>query len=126
MPFIRIESLPFEQPVDLPSIVRAVNRDISETCAIELEHLHTLWTILPGGCYAKGDSSPDFQPELRHPLMVELLTPDNYEDATITTMLETIATSIARHANFPQQNIFIHHTTAAPGKVYDDGKLATW
>ena len=126
MPFIRIESLPFEQPIDLPSIVRGINRDVSESCALELEHLHTCWSTIPSGCYAKGDSSPDYQPELKHPVIVELLTPEDFQDEKITTILETIAASISRHACFPQQNIFIHHVTATSGRVYDDGKIATW
>jgi len=126
MPFIRIESLPFEQPLDLPDVVRALNRDLSEATGIELTHLHTRWQILPGGGYAKGDSSPDYQPELRHPLIVELLTPDNFEQDTVTCMLETIADALSRHAAFPRQNIFIYHQSAPSGSVFDDGKVATW
>jgi len=126
MPFIRIESLPFEQPLDLPEVVRALNRDLSDASGIELNHLHSRWQILPAACYAKGDASPEHQPELKHPLIVELLTPDNLDMDLVARMLETIAYSISRHASFPKNNIFIYHRNVSPGAVFDDGRLASW
>ena len=36
MPFIRIASLPFEQPVDIAAVVRAVNRDLAAATRIDL------------------------------------------------------------------------------------------
>jgi len=126
MPFIRIASLPFEQPVDIAAVVRAVNRDLAAATRIDLNHLHTTWQFIPAGCYAKGDASPDTQPELNHPLIVELLTPDFTEAATVSTLLETLAASIASHASFPRENIFIHHHSARSGDVFDDGRIVTW
>lgn len=126
MPFIRIASLPFEQPVDIASVVRAVNRDLAAATQIELTHLHTTWEFIPAGHYAKGDASPDTQPELNHPLIVELITPDFTDATTLTTMLETIAGSIAAHASFPRENIFIHHRGARSGHVFDDGRVVSW
>ena len=126
MPFIRIESLPFEQAFEVPDIVRAINRELAAVTAIDLDHLHTCWSFVPRGCYAKGDSSPEYQPELNHPLIVDLLAPDFIDDAIIKLMFETIADSISRHASFPRQNIFINHRIARSGRVFDDGSVVDW
>ncbi|PLY04056.1 MAG: hypothetical protein C0624_06190 [Desulfuromonas sp.] len=126
MPFIRIESLPFAQPLDLAEVIRAINRELAEATGIPLNHLHTGWQYLPKGCYAKGDTTPQYQPELGHPLIVELLTPDNLETAVITKMFESVAETISRYASFPRQNIFIYHRVAHSGAVFDDGRVATW
>lgn len=62
----------------------------------------------------------------RHPIIVDLLTPDFNDAETIRLMLKTIAASIAARLPFPFDNIFINHHQAHAGMVSDDGKIVEW
>ena len=126
MPFIHIKSLPFSPPLDRGRNVAAIARDFSEKMGIDLLHIHTTWEFYASGCYAKGDGTPEYQPEERHPLIVDLLTPDSNDRDVIARMLETLAESLSTHATFPKKNIFINHRQAHSGMVFDDGKIVRW
>lgn len=126
MPFIHIKSLPFQPPLDVDRILGEIARDFSETTGVELNHIHTTWEFLASGHYARGDDVPRYQPDTRHPLIVDLLAPDFNDAGTITVMLETIAESISSRAAFPINNIFINHRQAHSGMVFDDGEIVRW
>ncbi|MEN8207404.1 MAG: hypothetical protein ABFS24_15570 [Pseudomonadota bacterium] len=126
MPFIHIKSLPFNPSLDRSRIVEGIARDFSGKTGIELFHIHTTWEFFSPGCYAKGDKTPEYQPDARHPLIVDLLTPDFNDMDTIAVMLESIAESISERAVFPKNNIFINHRYAHQGMVFDDGKIVRW
>ena len=126
MPFIHIKSLPFETPLDIPGIIKNIALDFSHNTDIQLNHIHTTWEFYPPGYYAKGDKVADHQPVQQYPIIVDLLTPDFNDIKTIAIMLETVADSIARHAKFPKNNIFINHSPAYSGMVLDDGEIVYW
>lgn len=126
MPFIHIKSLPFENPVDMTGIIKNITLDFSHNTGIELNQIHTTWEFYPSGHYAKGNWLADYQPKAQYPLIVSLLTPDFNDAETIALMLKTVADSISRHADFPKNNIFINHTQAHSGMVFDDGKIIHW
>jgi hypothetical protein len=126
MPFIHIKSLPLSSPGDITEVLRGITRDFAEKTGIGLMHLHATWEFYPPGHYAKGDTAPAQQPEARHPIIVDLLTPDFNDAETIRLMLKTIAESIATRLPFPIDNIFINHRRAHSGMVFDDGKIVEW
>jgi len=126
MPFIHIKSLPFEEQVEMASIITYVATDFSDKTKIELEHIHTTWEFYRPGHYAKGGLAADYQPENNYPIIVDLLTPDFNDLKVIAVMLESIASSISKSVNFPIKNIFINHRPALSGMVFDDGKVVKW
>ncbi len=126
MPFIHIKSLPFQQPRDVPGLIKGIAQDFAHKTSIELTHVHTTWEFFLPGHYAKGDNVPMCQPEVRHPLLVDLLTPDFNGAEIIAVMLEAIADSIWQRAAFPKDNIFINHRHAHSAMVFDDGKIVHW
>jgi len=126
MPFIHIKSLPFEEPVDVTGIIRNIVLDFSASTGVETGHIHTTWEFYRPGHYAKGDQAAEYQPKNNYPIIVDLLTPDFNEAKVIALMLETIAGSISRRADFPKNNIFINHRQAHSGMVFDDGNIVHW
>ena len=126
MPFIHIKSLPFQEPLDMPSIIEEIAGDFSEKTGIEPRHVHTTWEYFMPRHYAKGGEAPEYQPDAHHPLIVDLLTPDFNDSDTIAVMLETLAESISKRVAFPKNNIFINHRQAHSGRVFDDGKIVHW
>ena len=126
MPFIHIKSLPLQQALDMPAVLTSIAADFSQQLSIALNHIHVSWEFYQPGHYVKGDKSPDRQPEANFPLIVDLLTPDFNNAQTIELMLKTIASSIAEHAHFPINNIFINHRQAHAGMVFDDGEIVRW
>ena len=126
MPFIHIKSLPLGKSLDIPRIIEGISTDFSKKMGIELYHVHTTWEFFLPGHYAKGDIAPAHQPQERHPLIVDLLTPD-FNDATIIgMMLKTIAGSISERVGFPTSNIFINHRQAHSSMVFDDANVVQW
>jgi phenylpyruvate tautomerase PptA (4-oxalocrotonate tautomerase family) len=126
MPFIHIKSLPLQKALDTAHMVAGISQDFADQNNIPLVHVHTTWEYLAPGHYAKGDKTPDQQPEAHQPIIVDLLTPDFNDADQIRTMLTTLAASIARRAAFPIYNIFVNHRQAHAGMVFDDGKVVEW
>lgn len=126
MPFIHIKSLPLKDPADIAKVLRAINRNFAEKTGIDPMHLHATWEFYQPGHHAKGDTAPAQQPEARHPIIVDLLTPDFNDAETIRLMLKTLAESISARFPFPIDNIFINHRQAYSGMVFDDGKIVEW
>jgi hypothetical protein len=49
MPFILVKSLPFETPLDIPSVVEGITKDFARDSGIALEHITATWEyMLPG------------------------------------------------------------------------------
>ncbi len=84
------------------------------------------WEYFAAGHFANGDSAPEYQPEGRHSVVVDLLTPDFNSMETIGTMLQTLAQSIARRTQMPLNKIFVNHCQACSGMVFDDGDVVMW
>jgi len=126
MPFIHIRSLPFEQPKQISKILCLINRDFADRLDIPLEHVHSTWEYFRPGHFAKGEMAPQCQPDSVHSLLVDLLTPDFNDPEICTTMLEVLATALAKHAKVSLQKIFICHQQARSGMVFDGGKVARW
>jgi len=126
MPFIHIKSLPFEELIDVTSLIKNIASDFSDKTGIELSHIHTTWEYYSPGHYAKGNQVAEYQPNNNYPVIVDLLTPDFNDSFIIALMLETIADSISRHADFQKNNIFINHRQALSGMVFDDGEIVYW
>lgn len=122
MPFIH----PFKTPLDLPRVIEGVAQDFAEKTGIELHHVHTTWEFFLPRRYTKGDMTPDYQPDVHHPLIVDLLTPDFNDAKVITLMLETIAETISKRVVFPKNNIFINHRQAHSAMVFDNGEIVHW
>lgn len=126
MPFIHIKSLPFDDQKPISDILCHINRDFSARLDIPLEHVHSTWEYFQPGHFAKGDLAPKCQPDSFHSLLVELLTPDCQDPESCATMLEVLATALAKHAKVSLQKIFICHHQARSGLVFDDGKIVHW
>ena len=126
MPFIHIKSLPFETPFEVSSVIVDICKDFAEGNDIPLEHVHTTWEFFEPGHFAKGDSTPHYQPEGPHSVLVDLLTPDFNSTETIKKMLLTLAESISKRANIPIRKIFINHRQAHSEMVFDDGEIVSW
>ena len=126
MPFIHIKSLPMDESRNIQKVITGIARDFSHNTGILLEHIHTTWEFYQPGFYAKGSKLSNVQPESRFPIIVDLLTPDFNTKETMECMLESVAESISTRADFPKNNIFIHHRVAHSGMVYDDGKIVQW
>ncbi|WDT77425.1 MAG: hypothetical protein MPW16_09450 [Candidatus Manganitrophus sp.] len=126
MPFIHIKSLPFEEDLEMSSILAAVSRDFSERVGIEIAHVTVTWEYLESWHYAAGGLTAPNQPKESHPLLVDLLVPDFNPPETIEKMLTCVAASIAQRVGIPENNIFINVRQARSGQVFDAGEIVRW
>ncbi|MGF1546613.1 MAG: hypothetical protein ACFCUG_04770 [Thiotrichales bacterium] len=126
MPVIQIKSLPFAEPKDLGKLVEAVSADFARDAEIALKYVSVTWELLPPHSYAVAAVTQPTQPRASHPVLVNLLTPDFNTNDQITTMIESLAQAIARHAGIRVENIFIAQQPAKSGRIFDSGKIVRW
>ncbi|MDC4224149.1 MAG: hypothetical protein MPW15_07965 [Candidatus Manganitrophus sp.] len=126
MPFIHIKSLPFEEDLEMSSILAAVSRDFSEEMGIKIEHVTVTWEYFEGWHYGAGGRTAANQPKESHPILVDLLVPDFNPPEAIEKMLVCVAASIAKRVEIPKNNIFIHLRQARSGQVFDSGEIVRW
>jgi phenylpyruvate tautomerase PptA (4-oxalocrotonate tautomerase family) len=126
MPFIHIKSLPFEEDLEMSSILTGISHDFSEQVGVEIKHVTVTWEYLEAWHYAAGGRTVASQPKDSHPILVNLLVPDFNPPETIQKMLECIAASIARRVGIPEGNIFINVRQAHSGQVFDAGEIVRW
>ena len=126
VPFIHIQSLPFSRPPNVPKIIEGVSKDFSKATGVGLEHVTATWQFFLPGHYAVAGVSAQQQPEQSHPLLVTLLAPDFQSQAQIEKSLMAVAASISKRAKVPLTNIFINHSQAHSGMVFDAGAIVRW
>lgn len=126
MPFVHIRSLPFDPPMAVEQVVADLSRDFAEAGLAALEHITVTWTFFGPGQYAVAGTTARMQTGAGHPLLVELLTPDFHSQARVETMLRAVAASLSARAGVPLNRIFIHHSQARSGHVFDDGEVVRW
>jgi len=126
MPFIHIRSLPFDKPLKPAAVLTGLSEDFAAATGIALRHVTATWSFIEPGHYAAGGVTARSQPAATHPLLVDVLAPDFSPPQAIEGMLETIATSLAKRARLPRENIFIHYRQAHSGMVFDAGQVVRW
>lgn len=126
MPFIHIKSLPFDPPLKVSAVIEGLTKDFAQGTGIGLEHVTATWEFLLPGHYAVAGKAAATQPSTSHPLLVDLLSPDFNSPAQVEKMLRVTASSLAKRARVPIENIFIHHRPARSGMVFDAGEIERW
>jgi phenylpyruvate tautomerase PptA (4-oxalocrotonate tautomerase family) len=126
MPFIHVKSLPFEPAFDVEAILEELSDEFATRAGVELKHVTATWQWLQPGHYAVGGTVARQQPDRSHPVLVTLLVPDLYSQATLEHMLTSIPVIIARLTAVPSDNVFVHCQRASSGMVLDAGQLLRW
>mgnify|MGYP000197401164 CR=1 FL=1 len=126
MPFIHVKSLPFEQTIEMSTLVQGLTKDFAKDTGIGLEHVTATWELLAPGHYAVAGKTFAKQPATSHPVLVDLLSPDFNSPEEIENMLRVIAARISKRALIPLNNIFINHRQAHSARVFDAGEIVRW
>lgn len=126
MPFIHVKSLPFEQPIEAGALLEELSEEFAIRAGVDLKHVTATWQWFMPGHYAVGGRVAHQQPDRSHPVLVTLLLPDLYSQATLEHMLTSIPVIIAKLTAVPSDNVFVHCLRAPSGTVLDAGQLLHW
>jgi hypothetical protein len=126
MPFIHIKSLPLKKHLEINTILEQLSQRFSRECDIPLQEVSASWEYFLPGQYAHAGITCPWQPDKSHPLLVELLTPDNYPEKTLRKMFECIANIISESIGVRYDNIFMYQNSVYSGRVFDGGKVVNW
>jgi phenylpyruvate tautomerase PptA (4-oxalocrotonate tautomerase family) len=63
MPFICIKSLPFEDEIDVPGMIKSITEDFSKGTDVGIEHITVTWEFIPSRQYAVAGLMPATQPQ---------------------------------------------------------------
>ncbi len=126
MPVIHIRSLPFNPPLNTPGVLEAVTQQFAKEAGVRLKYVSACWSYLEPGHYVDAGQARGEQAAASHPLLVELLTPDVHQPASIEKQLTCLALALSRHTGISLHNIFIQHREARSGQVFDQGDIVRW
>jgi phenylpyruvate tautomerase PptA (4-oxalocrotonate tautomerase family) len=127
MPLICIRSLPFEEDVDVPGMIKAITEDFARGTEVSIEHITVTWEYIPSRHYAVAGLMPATQPQTgSHPVLVDLHAPSFHKNDSIGAMLECIAFSISKRSGVSYSNIFINYHKVSSGNLFDRGKIVNW
>lgn len=125
MPLIRIQSLPFEPPSDMPTVLARISQAFTDKTDISLQYISAIWTFLPAGQYVVAGKIAS-QHVSSHPILVDILVPDFHSKARAAIIVQAAAASIAQHAKLPLEEVFVNLRLAHSGYVFDQGALVEW
>lgn len=127
MPLISIKSLPFDNDVDVPVMIKTITEDFARSTEISIEHITVTWEFIPPRHYAVAGLLPATQPQTgSHPILVDLHAPSFHKQDAITSMLECLAFSISKRSGVAYSNIFISYQKVMSGNLFDRGNVVTW
>lgn len=122
MPIIAIKTL--LKPADIAQSLQQISEQFSQASEIDLQHISMTWETFSADHYLVGgqlETTSD-----RHPILVQLITPDFQNDDQTADMLNALAQSISSSLNWPLNRIFITHHPVSSGHVFDQGKIMHW
>ncbi len=127
MPLICIKSLPFEDEIDVPAMIRSVTEDFARGAEISIEHITVTWEFIPARQYAVAGLMPASQPSSdSHPVLIELHAPSFHDAASIKAMMESVAFSVSKRSGVAYSNIFISYRKVFSGDLFDRGEVVHW
>ncbi|WP_067865526.1 tautomerase family protein [Neptuniibacter marinus] len=127
MALICIKSLPFEEDVEVPAMIKSITEDLSRGTDISIEHITVTWEFIPSRQYAVAGLMPSSQPQSgSHPVLVDLHVPSFHNISSIEAIMECIAFSISKRSRVAYSNIFINYRKINSGHVFDHGKVLRW
>lgn len=127
MPLICIKSLPFENEIDVPGMIKSITDDFSKGTEVGIEHITVTWEFIPSRQYAVAGLMPGTQPQSgSHPILVDLHAPSFHQLDSVEAMMECIAFSVSKRSGVAYSNIFIHYRKVQSGHVFDHGDIVRW
>lgn len=127
MPLICIKSLPFDESLDMPAMIKGVTEDFARSTDVPIEHITVTWEFIPSRQYAVAGLMPANQPQSgSHPVLVELHAPSQHGQKSVEAMMECIAFSISNRSKVSYSNIFIHYHKISSGHIFDGGEVKHW
>ena len=127
MPFICIKSLPFEDEIDVPGMIKSITEDFSKGTDVGIEHITVTWEFIPSRQYAVAGLMPATQPQSgSHPILIDLHAPSFHNKSSVEAMMECLAFSVSKRSNVAYSNIFINYRRVSSGHVFDQGDIMRW
>ncbi len=127
MPLICIKSLPFEDEVDVPSMIKSITEDFAHGTEVSIEHITVTWEYISARHYSVAGLMPATQPQSdSHPILVELHAPSFHNQSSVETMMQCIAFSVSKRSGVSYGNIFINYHKVSSGHIFDRGDVVHW
>lgn len=125
MPIVEIRALPQEPPVDVPSVLARVCKDLAATAGCREREVWATWETLPAGTFFEADVGAQSQPHDTHPPMVRILAMEGRTPDMIAKMLESVSNSLAATLRIDADNVFARYEELRLGRVAWGGRVRT-
>ena len=123
MPLITIKTLPFEQDMDVPGILKSLGLAIVEKTGLGPDRFVLSWEYLSPDHVLYQGKLAEFQPKDTHHPMVGITTLKGMQEDVRTCLMETIAVSLSGFLDMPKENICVFMNPLESGHLYVFGKF---
>jgi len=123
MPVISIKSLPLENDVNIPEILKKLNTETAKAIGYETRHIWSYWEFLAPHHYSVGENTSDKTTNEGYSPIVNVISFEGKPKEHIENMLKTIARVLSSELKIDIGNIFITYTEASSGRVFDGSNI---
>ena len=123
MPKIIIKTLPSDESVDIPEVLKKLGNDLADTLNICQSQIVILWEqILPNQFLFNGQVT-DVQKKSTHHPIVEITYIEGMPREVEKKIVRTIVSILSHELEVDSDNICVVLNTLKPGKLFVSGKF---
>lgn len=123
MPKITIKTLPLDESVDIPKVLKKLGNDLADTLNICQSQIVILWEqILPNQFLFNGQVA-DVQKKSTHHPIVEITYVEGMPGELEKKIVRTIVRILSHELEVDSDNICVVLNTLKPGKLFVAGKF---
>lgn len=123
MPVISIKSLPFENDIFIPHVLKKLNTETAKALGYEASYIWSYWEYLKPEHYAVGENLSLRTTNDTHSPIVNILSFEGKSGKDIEAMLKTVARILSEELKIDIGNFFITYTEVLSGRVFDGGEV---
>ncbi len=123
MPKITIKTLPLDDSIKIPRVLKRVGDKVTKALNISKEQLVIIWEPLTANYFLFNGQLADAQQQSTHHPLVEITAIRGMPEDTEKRLVHTMADVLAHELSVDFNNICVIINTLAPGKLFVSGKF---
>jgi phenylpyruvate tautomerase PptA (4-oxalocrotonate tautomerase family) len=123
MPKISIQTLPLDDKIEIPQVLKRLGKELSRALNISPKRLAILWDyIKPDHFLFNGELARTQEKKTHHPI-VDVTAVRGMPAHLEVKMISTIVCTLSRELQVDEDNICVVINTLAPGKLFVAGRF---
>jgi len=125
MPKITIKTLPLNESINIPEVLKKLGNGLADTLNICQNQLVILWESILANQFLFNGQVTDVQKKSTHHPIVEITYVEGMPRKLEESMVKTIVGTLSHELKVDSDNIFVVLNSLKPGKLFVAGKFKT-